>query len=437
MTGSSMFLALTLSNKVMLGTAMLGGIAGVIGCFAVLRGRSLVGDMLAHAALPGIGIAFLLMNTRNPLGLSLGALVSGLFAIGAVTIIVNWTRTKEDAAIGIVLSTFFGAGVVLLSIIQKPSVGGNKAGLDSYLFGDPGDMLTADLYLLAIVTGVILLVVRLLFKEFKLVCFDTDFAQSQGWPTMTLDLTMMASLAVVTIVGLPIVGVILMAAMIILPAATARFWTNRLHTMLLLAGGFGMAAGLLGTKAGHGLPAGAAIVLTASTLFVLSLLFAPQRGVVARLKAEFKLRQRMAREHLLRSLYELSESQLPQLPRIPLQRVRDYRYWRSLDSLLNHAAETGMVVRHGQTLELTPFGFRRAAELTKAHRLWEMYLMQHANIAPDHVDRDADDVEHLLPEALLIELEQQLASEGRLPTIAAEIPVSPHEIDSDKTSSNR
>jgi len=423
---------LSLTEKVMIGTSLLGGMSGVVGCFAVLRGRSLVGDMLAHAALPGVCLAFLLMGTRNLLGLSLGALASGLLAIAAVTIIVRWTRTKEDAAIGIVLSTFFGAGVVLLSQIQKPGVGGSKAGLDAYLFGEPGNMLNGDLVLLTVVAVVVLVFVGLLFKEFQIVCFDTDFAQSQGWPTLRLDLVMMASLAVVTIVGLPIVGVILMTAMIILPAATARFWTNRLHVMLLLAGGFGIAAGLFGTKLGRGLPAGAAIVLTAASLFILSLLFAPQRGIVARLLAEYRLRKRIAREHLLRALYELSEAQLPELITLDLQTIQDYRYWRSLESLLQQAVEAGELQRSGKTFQFTPLGLRRAAKLTKAHRLWEMFMMQHVGIAPDHVDRDADDVEHLLPEGLLIELEQKLASEGRLPDVVEEVPISPHSLGADK-----
>lgn len=426
-------LTLTITQKVMIGTALLGGMSGVVGSFAVLRGRSLVGDMLAHAALPGVGLAFLLLGTRSLLGLSAGALVSGLLAIGAVTVMVRWTRTKEDAAIGIVLSTFFGAGVVLLSIIQKPSVGGNKAGLNTYYFGDPGNMLTGDLLLLAVVATFVLLTVTLLFKEFKLVCFDTDFAQSQGWPTLRLDLTMMASLAVVTIVGLPIVGVILMAAMIILPAATARFWTNRLHVMLLIAAALGIAAGLLGTQVGSGLPAGATIVLTAATFFVLSLLFAPQRGIVARIVGEYRLRQRIAREHLLRSLYELNEPELPKLASLSLHSLREYRYWRSLEKLLDDAAEAGMLQWTGDVVQLTPLGLRRSAELTKAHRLWEMYLVKYANIAPDHVDRDADDVEHMLPEGLLVELEERLASEGRLPHVIAEVPDSPHELGGETT----
>ncbi len=426
---------LALSEKIMIGTALLGGMSGVIGSFAVLRGRSLVGDMLAHAALPGVCLAFLLLGTRNLLGLSLGALATGLLAVAAVTGIVRWTRTKEDAAIGIVLSTFFGAGVVLLSVIQKPGVGGNKAGLNGYLFGEPGNMLTGDLYLLAGVAFVVLMTVALFFKEFQLVCFDTDFAQSQGWPTLLLDLAIMAALALVTIVGLPIVGVILMAAMIILPAATARFWTNRLHVMLLLAGGFGIAAGLLGTQLGRNYPAGASIVLTGAAIFLFSLLFAPQRGMVSRLMTEFRLRRRIAREHLLRSLYELGESQLPELAELHLEQIVADRYWkpRTLERLLDIAVDSNWIKRTDQTIQLTPVGLRHAAELTKTHRLWELYLMQHADIAADHVDRDADEVEHLLPESLLLQLQQQLADEGRLPLIISEVPKSPHEIGTDNT----
>ncbi len=421
-------ISLSLSDKVMLGTALLGGMAGVVGSFAVLRGRALIGDMLAHAALPGVCLAFLITGNRDLLGLSLGALATGLVAIAVVTVILRWTRTKEDAAIGIVLSTFFGAGVVLLSVVQKPTTGGNKAGLHSYLFGEPGGMLTSDILILAVVSMFVLAIVVLCYKEFLIVCFDSGFAQSQGWPTMWLDLAMMSALAVVTIVGLPIVGVILMAAMIILPAATARFWTNRLSMMLLVSGGVGAAAGLMGTQLGRGYPAGAAIVLTASFLFLISLLFAPQRGLIAKLLVEYRLRRRVADEHLLRTLFELSEAHLPELPVISLETVREYRHWNSLERVLQRAHEEELIENKEGQVQLTQYGLRRAAKVTKAHRMWELYLMEYANIAPDHVDRDADDVEHLLPETLLVELEQELAAEGRLPKIASEVPESPHKL---------
>jgi manganese/zinc/iron transport system permease protein len=283
--------------------------------------------------------------------------------------------------------------------------------------------------LVAVALGV-LAVVALLFKEFRLVAFDADFARSQGWPTLALDLAMMAAVAVVTIVGLPIVGVILMAAMIILPGATARLWTHRLHTLLILAGLIGMATGTIGIRVARGLPAGPAIVLTGAALFVLSLMLAPERGLLAVLYQESRLRLRIAREHLLRSLYELNEPTLPRLASIPLTQLAEHRHARPwlLRWLVDRAESGGLLERSNGSVRLTSVGLRHAAEATKTHRMWEIYMMEFAGSSADHVDRSADDVEHLLPEGLLVRLEERLAREGRLPKVAAEVPASPHEV---------
>jgi manganese/zinc/iron transport system permease protein len=420
---------LSLSDKVTLGTALLGAMAGTVGSFAVLRRRALVGDMLAHAALPGVCIAFLLAESRELVTLSAGALVSGLIAIGLVTLVTRWTRTREDAAIGIALTTFFGLGVVLLSGISRGRLGGISSGLDAYLFGEPGNMLTGDLKVLAVVGLLVALVTVLLFKEFKLTSFDNDFAQSQGWPTLWLDLGMMGMVAVVTIVGLPIVGVILMAAMLIIPPATARMWTNQLWVLVWLAAGLGVAAGVLGTRLAPNLPAGPAIVLAAAGLFTFSLLFAPRRGVLARGWAEIQMRLRVGEDHLLRALYELSEERLPEPTPIPAQMVRAHRTWQPwvLKWLLSRGEREGLMFTSQDTIRLTPLGIQRAADATRTHRLWELYMMQYVGSAADHVDRSADDVEHTLPESLKLELERILAAQGRLPPAAIEVPASPHD----------
>jgi manganese/zinc/iron transport system permease protein len=421
---------LSLTDKVTIGTALLGGAAGVAGCFAVLRRRSLVGDMLSHAALPGVCIAFIVLGSRDLVGLSIGALVSGLAAIGLMTLVTRWTRTKEDAAIGIMLSAFFGLGVVLLSAITRSKTGGHSSGLNSYIFGEPGNMLDSDLTLLAVVAATVLAVIVGLFKEFKLVAFDADFARSQGWPTLPLDLGMMAAVAVVTIVGLPIVGVILMAAMIILPASTARLWTNRLHMLLILAGLIGAATGAIGVRISGSLPTGPVIVLTGAALFIFSLLAAPERGVVSRLWHESRLRLRVARDHLLRSLYELNEPALPALAPAAIERLREHRHWQPwmLRWQLDRGEREGLLELTDDAVKLTPLGLRRAAEATKAHRLWELFMMEFAGSAPDHVDRSADAVEHLLPESLVVKLEERLSRQGRLPAATVEVPASPHEI---------
>ena len=440
-------LASSITLKIILGTALLGGTAGVIGTYAVLRRRALVGDMLAHAALPGICIAFLLTSSRNLLWLSLGALASGMLGLLSISIIRRWTRTKDDAAIGIILSTFFGAGVVLLSYVQRHH-SGNQAGLDTYMFGEIAGMQLRDIQLLALVAIGLLLTVTLLHKEFKLLSFDPDFTAAQGWPTFLLDMTMMGLLAIVTIVGLPICGVILMAALIITPSAAARYWTNHLGSLLILAGIFGALAGSAGALLASPLPGrwlgwesdwassakvmppGPLIVLTATALLIASLLFAPQYGIIARSIAELRLRARILREHLLRSLFELSESHLPQRPKVKLSKLVDYRSWSRplVNWQLRLAQRQGLVEQHGESVQLTENGLEEAAELTRAHRLWELFLVEHANIAADHVDRDADDVEHLLPEQLLKELEQQIAEPGQLPTTEL-VPESPHQIE--------
>ncbi|MEX2093782.1 MAG: iron chelate uptake ABC transporter family permease subunit [Pirellulales bacterium] len=438
----------SITFNVMLGTALLGATAGTIGTFAVLRRRALVGDMLSHAALPGICIAFVIMQDRNLIGLSLGALATGLLAIGAVTVICRWTRTKEDAAIGIVLSTFFGAGIVLLSIVQR-NTSGNQAGLDKFLFGETAGMRTSDIQLLIATAIFSLVIVIALYKEFQLLSFDTDFAAAQGWPTLALDLAMMGTLAVVTVVGLPIVGVILMAAMIILPGAGARFWTNHLGRTLVLAAIVGGAAGAAGTFLASPLPAqwfgreaaefgasrrsippGPLIVLTAAAFFLCSILFAPQQGVVARALAELRLRLRISREHLLRALYELSEPSLPARPKIAESQLLARRAWnrRSFEWWLRRAESSGLVKRDDHNVQLTPAGLAAAAEVTRTHRLWELFLVSSAGIASDHVDRDADDVEHMLPAPLVNELEQRLASTGKLPMRSRDVPESPHEL---------
>ncbi|MCA9236001.1 MAG: metal ABC transporter permease [Planctomycetales bacterium] len=416
--------------KVTLGAALLGGVAGVVGAFAVLRGRSLVGDMLSHAALPGVVLAFMLTGSRQLAALSVGALATGLAAIGLMTLVVRWTRTKEDAAIGVMLSSFFGLGVVLLSRATRSTTGGNSAGLNSFLFGEPGNMLNSDLLLLAGVGTAALLIVTLLFKEFKLVAFDADFAASQGWPATRLDLAMMALVAVVTIIGLPMVGVVLMAAMIIVPAATARMWTHRLHTLLLLAAAIGVFAGVVGSRYGRGVPAGPAIVLAAAAMFAASLLLAPQQGLLARFMHTVRLQRRVAQDHLLRSLYELAEPQPQETPAIDFESLQADRRWRParLRRLLEKNQQQGLVTLSGGVVTMTPVGLRAAAEATRRHRLWELYMMRVAGAAADHVDRSADDVEHLLPAAVVLELEAELEADPKLAFAAPRVPPSPHEI---------
>ncbi|HQZ90705.1 MAG TPA: iron chelate uptake ABC transporter family permease subunit [Thermomicrobiales bacterium] len=269
-------------RTVALGSALLGIVGGVLGTFAVLRRQGLVGDALAHAALPGIALAFILSGSRTPAVLMLGAAVSGWLGTLLILRIVRDTRISEDTALGIVLTVFFGMGIVLLTYIQH---GGDasQAGLDRYLFGQAATLVAEDVRAMAIVGAVALAIVAVLFKELKLLAFDPEFAASLGFPTDRLSVLLTSAIVLAVVIGLQTVGVVLMAAMLVAPAAAARQWTNRLGVMVLLSGVFGAMAGVIGAMisvTARRVPTGPMIVLCATALVIVSLLFAPERGLV-------------------------------------------------------------------------------------------------------------------------------------------------------------
>jgi manganese/zinc/iron transport system permease protein len=269
-------------RTVALGSAILGIVGGVLGSFALLRRQSLLGDALSHAALPGICLAFMLTGARTPLVLLLGAGVAGWLATLIMLWLVRNTRISEDAALGIVLSVFFGFGIMLLTFIQH-SGSGNQAGLDRYLFGQAATLLQGQVVGMALLGGAALVIVALLFKEFKLLTFDPQFAATLGLPTRRLNVLLTSLLVVAVLIGLQTVGVVLMAAMLIAPAAAARQWTERLGTMLGLAALFGALAGVSGallSVSDTRLPTGPMVILSATAIVIVSLLFGTARGVV-------------------------------------------------------------------------------------------------------------------------------------------------------------
>lgn len=283
------------SQWIVAGTLLLGICSGVIGCFAYLRKQSLMGDALSHAALPGICIAFMMTGTKSIFGFLIGALVAGVLATFAIGYITRETRVKQDAALGIILTVFFGIGIVLLTQIQH-SGAGNQSGLDKFLFGQAAAMVRQDVLVMAIICAILLMVVTFLFKEFKLVSFDPGFAKGIGMPVRFLEQLIMFLLVVAVVVGIQAVGVVLMAAMLITPAVAARYWTNKLHVMIIISGLFGGVSGFSGTyisTLGSNLPTGPLIVLSATFIFVLSLLFAPVKGVVAKARVRKYMKKRV------------------------------------------------------------------------------------------------------------------------------------------------
>jgi manganese/zinc/iron transport system permease protein len=296
-------------RTVALGTGILGIVSGVLGSYAVLRKQSLLGDALSHAALPGIVLAFLLTGSKEPVVLLLGAAIAGLVATLLMMNIIRLTRIKTDSALGLVLSVFFGFGLMLLTFVQRlPNAG--KAGLDKFLFGQAATLLESDVIVMSILGAVGLAIVVFFWKEFKLLSFDPEYGASLGLPTRLLDVLLTTLLVIAIAVGLQTVGVVLMSAMVVAPAAAARQWTDRLGKMVGLAAMFGALAGISGamlsSTAAH-LPTGPTIVLCISTIVLLSLLLAPNRGLVWNWVRHQRSRQQLEDQAVLRNMYDLAQ----------------------------------------------------------------------------------------------------------------------------------
>ncbi|MEM8577435.1 MAG: metal ABC transporter permease [Pseudomonadota bacterium] len=310
---------------VTLGATVLGIAAGLGGTFLFLRGRALLSDAVSHATLPGIGLAFIVMallggDGRNLGGLLLGAGLSAALGLLCVSWLTTRTRLTEDAAIGTVLSVFFGIGVVLLTVIQSLGAG-NPAGLEDVLLGATAGMLRSDALLLLIAAMLTLAMVLILRRPLTLAAFDPGFATATGRNVARLDLAMMALVLAVVVVGLKIVGLILVVALLIIPPVTARFWSERVDHVLALAGLAGGLSGYVGaalSAAIPGVPTGPIIVLVAFALFLVSLLAAPRRGV---LSAAFRHRSHQRQVHLRQGLLALAQGQ-PIYERLTLRLLR-------------------------------------------------------------------------------------------------------------------
>lgn len=413
-----------------------------MGSFLLFRKRALMGDTLSHATFPGVCVAFLISallgeGSKSLSLLLIGAATSGVLGCMAVLFIRNHSRIKDDAAMGIVLSVFFGAGVVLLTMITKMPEG-MAAGLESFIYGKTAAMVFSDFKLLVTVTACVLIATVLLFKEFRLLCFDEGYATAQGWPTKWLDVILLALVTAVTVAGLQSVGLILIIAFLIIPAAASRFWTDQLDQLLLLSALIGGLSGWAGASVSAfvpNMPSGALIVLVAAGIFMISLLLGSKRGVLIVWYRQLKLKRTVGRQHLLRALYEILEAQCAEedeikICAVPFRKIRGRRTWsdKQLRGYLKQAYQDGIIDAVGSEDEimLTEVGLEAAARVTRNHRLWELYLIEYADVAASRVDRDADAVEHILGEKLVALLETKLIKLHTAKGLA--VPASPHPI---------
>ena len=394
------------------GSVLLAVSSAIVGCFTFLKKKALVGDAVAHSVLPGVCLAFMLSGTKNPIYLIIGAFITGWLSLILIDFITAHSKIKEDTAIGLILSVFFGIGILLLTVIQHS---GNAAqtGLDSFLFGKAAALVGQDLYVFGLIAITLLIVVFFFYKEFTLISFDENFAKAIGFPVRRLELLLTTLTVLAVVAGIQAVGVVLMAAMLITPAAAARFWTDRLKVMLFLAALFGGISGIIGAYISYiapSMPTGPWIVMVISIIAIISFFVAPGKGIFHRLIRQKTIKTRILEENILKMFYQLGEfdqsfgkSRTPNelLKRRPMQK-------NLLMKGLNKLRFQGFIKKTTDGWKLTTEGKIKGQRTVKLHRLWEVYLTEYLRIAPDHVHDDADNIEHILTPELEARLEKLL-----------------------------
>lgn len=350
-------------RTITIGTALLGAICGMLGSFAVLRKQSLLGDAISHAALPGIVLAFMITGTQDSHILLIGALIFGLLGTFWIHGIVTKTRLKTDTALGLILSVFFGFGMLLLTFIQKQPDAA-QAGLDKFLFGQAATLVESDVWVMAGVTGVSLIVLLLFWKEFKVMLFDVDYTLTLGFHVGLIDALITFFIVLSIVLGLQTVGVVLMSAMLLAPAAAARQWTNRLEVMLILAALIGAVSGIIGTAISAGqdnLSTGPVIVLVAVVFVLISFVFSPGRGILFRQLRYRKNRNDLQLKKTLQLMYDVARTHdnisHPHAIRI-LNNFQGFTR-KSLQKMIDKK----WIEVDGQEWQLTPAGYEEARDL--------------------------------------------------------------------------
>ena len=356
-------------RTVALGAAVLGLSSGSLGAFAVLRGQSLLGDAISHAALPGVALAFLLTGSKAPIVLVVGAGLAGWVGTLCVMGITRTSRVPYDAALGIVLSVFFGLGMVLLTYLQaRPSAA--QAGLDTFLFGQAAALVGRDVATMAVIGAVALAGMVLFWKEFKLLLFDPDFAAVQGFPARALDVGLTTLLVIAIVIGLQTVGVVLMSALIVAPAAAARQWTDRLWGVVALAGVFGGLSGATGavlSATTARLPTGPTIVLVATAVVAVSLAFAPRRGLVSAWARGRRNRRVLRVAGTLEDLYTLALGHADPHHPHPAATLRTMTSVpESVEPTLDALRQQGLVEPRDDAWALTTRGLAEARRLARS-----------------------------------------------------------------------
>ena len=382
---------------VSIGSGILCFAAGVVGTFTYLRKRALIGDVISHSVLPGVTIAFMLTGVKNPVYFLLGAISSGLLSIWIVDYVQAKSKLKPDTILALTLSVFFGVGIVLLTKIQH-SGNAAQSGLDSFLFGKAASMGMLDVQLFSVIAVVNVLCIWFFLRGFSLVSFDENYAKGLGFNVSFLK-SFLALITVVTVaIGVQAVGVVLMAALLITPAAGARFLTNSISRMLLYAGAFGFLSGVVGvviSYSGTGMPTGPWIVVVLSVFALLAILFGKKKGLLARMKLRNANNIKINNENVLKDVYKIAKDGKNTISINDLVDQEKYAIAK-LKSILKRLENDNHLDQIRGLIILSDKGRLAAREVIRKHRLWEIYLSKYFQLDADHLHDDAEGIEHVI-----------------------------------------
>ena len=382
---------------VSVGTGVLCLASGVVGTFTFLRKRALIGDVVSHSVLPGVAIAFMLTGVKEPLYFILGALITGLLSVWIVDTVQKHSKLKPDTILALTLSVFFGVGIVLLTSIQR-SGNAAQSGLDSFLFGKAASMSILDVQLFGAIAIINIACVFFFLRGFTLLSFDEEYSKALGFRTNGLKMFMSVLTVLTVAIGVQAVGVVLMAALLITPAAGARFLTNNIRKMLLFSGLLGLVAGVSGaviSSTGTGMPTGPWVVICLSVLAVAAILFGKEKGLISRILLRYRNKVKIENENLLKALYRASDD--GQVP-VPISNLKNIDELSALGikSILDRLRRKDILDIVKQKVVLTEEGRLASREIVRKHRLWELYLSKYFHLKADHLHDDAEGIEHVI-----------------------------------------
>jgi len=394
---------------VVVGISFLSISAAMVGTFTFLDKKALIGDAISHAVLPGVCLAFMFAGTKNPYWIVGGAFATGALATYTISWISNATKLKEDTVIAAVLSVFFGVGIVLMTKLQQT---GNAAlsGLDHFLFGNAISIVGEDIWVYGTLAATTIFTLLFFYKEFKLLIFNKDFAISVGLPVKRLEFIFNSLMVLSVVTGIQAIGVVLMAALLITPVAAARVWTDRLGRMLLIAVAIALFSGISGAYISFTLPnmpTGPWVVVVLSVVAFSSFFFSPKKGLITRWYSKRNYQRKIHADHILKGLYYSWERQEMGLS---LDRIRQnfpHKNAQTLNSIRT-LINKGYINVNQEIVSLNKEGLREAKRIIRLHRLWELYLTEYMNIAPDHVHDMAEKMEHILTPEIEAKLEEKL-----------------------------